>query len=349
VEWERIDARGCIVCPGLIDAHEHIMGGSGERGFRSMTPELFVEEIVQYGITTVVGCLGVDVTMKNMAALVGKAKSLREHGLETFVWTGGYHIPPATLTRSVREDILFVDEIIGLGEIAISDRRSMDPDPKELARLAHDAYDGGMLAGKCGLTHFHVGEHEHRLRPLFDLVDNFSVEACWLYPTHVERNEALMREAIDLSKRGTYVDVDIVEEDLSKWLRFYLDNGGNLDMLTVSSDAAISSPRNLYEQMRTAFEETDVPLEDLLSLATSNTARALAFDQLGTLEEGKRGNLVILEEGSLDIISVHTSSGWMVRDGTLVTRSAWLDDNKRQIHLVGARSSPATARQLEMR
>ncbi|HEV7838096.1 MAG TPA: hypothetical protein VGO75_08540, partial [Gemmatimonadaceae bacterium] len=217
VEFEAIDASGCLLCPALIDPHQHILGGSGERGFRSMTPELFPEEVARYGITTVVGCLGVDVTMKNMCGLIGKAKSLREHGIDTYAWTGGYRVPPATLMGNPREDVLFIQEVIGVGEVAISDGRSMDPDPLELAKIVHDAYDGGMLGSKCGLTHFHVGEHEKRLAPLRDLIDNYSVEPCWLYATHIERNEALMREAIDLCNRGMNVDIDVVEEDLAKW------------------------------------------------------------------------------------------------------------------------------------
>ena len=32
--------------------------------------------------------------------------------------TGGYHLPPTTLTGSVRGDIVHVDRIIGVGEIA---------------------------------------------------------------------------------------------------------------------------------------------------------------------------------------------------------------------------------------
>ena len=67
VEHEVVDVRGCIVAPGLIDPHQHLLGGSGEKGFSSQTPEFFISEIVRYGITTVVGALGVDTTMKTMA------------------------------------------------------------------------------------------------------------------------------------------------------------------------------------------------------------------------------------------------------------------------------------------
>src|SRR5687767_11023918 len=59
-EVETVDARGCFVLPGLIDAHEHLIGGSGERSFSSQTPEIQLEELARAGVTSVVGCLGVD-------------------------------------------------------------------------------------------------------------------------------------------------------------------------------------------------------------------------------------------------------------------------------------------------
>lgn len=60
LELEVIDATGCVVTPGFIDPHEHLTGGSGEKGFASRTPEIYAREIAGAGITTVVGCLGVD-------------------------------------------------------------------------------------------------------------------------------------------------------------------------------------------------------------------------------------------------------------------------------------------------
>src|SRR3954469_25550458 len=95
---DSIDAAGCIVVPGFIDVHEHLLGGSGERGWQSETPEIAFSEIVSGGITTVIGCLGTNTITKTMEGLLAKAKALRAEGVSAFIWSGGYDIPPRTLT-----------------------------------------------------------------------------------------------------------------------------------------------------------------------------------------------------------------------------------------------------------
>jgi beta-aspartyl-dipeptidase (metallo-type) len=170
---ERIDASGCIVTPGLIDPHEHLTGGSGERGFRSQTPEISLSEIISAGITTVVGCLGVDTTTKTMPALLAKARGLNEEGITAHIWTGGYDAQP--LLRSIREDILFLPEVIGSGEIALSDHRSLQAAIEAYARLVKETHIGGMLSGKAGVTHFHMGDEKGCLTPLRKLMDEYEI------------------------------------------------------------------------------------------------------------------------------------------------------------------------------
>jgi beta-aspartyl-dipeptidase (metallo-type) len=314
VEYEVIDAAGRTVVPGLIDPHEHLAGGSGEGGFSAQTPAIDPADVLLGGITTVVGTLGVDTTMKNMPSLIGRAKALREIGLTAFCWTGGYDVPPATVTGSVRGDILFIAEVIGAGEIAVSDERSLDPSPHELARLASDAFIGGHLSRKAGLTHFHVGPGPRRLALLRRLIDEFDVKPEWLYPTHVERTEALMDEAIDLARRGATVDVDVVEKDLPKWFRYYRDHDGPPDRLTASTDAPGSSPRDLIAQVR-ACVAGGVPLAEILPVVTANTARVLKLGTKGRLTAGADADLVVLEAGSLEVVEVVAGGRRLVRNG----------------------------------
>lgn len=63
-------------------------GGSGEEGFASRTPEIQLSEIAPWGITTVVGCLGVDATTRTPTNLLARVKGLREEGLSAFLYTG---------------------------------------------------------------------------------------------------------------------------------------------------------------------------------------------------------------------------------------------------------------------
>ena len=314
VEVEVIDASGRLVVPGLIDPHEHLLGGSGEDGFSAQTPEIGVAELLAGGITTVVGCLGVDTTMKTMVGLIGRAKALRELGLTAFAWSGGYDVPPATVTGTVRNDILFVAEVIGAGEIAIADERSQDAAPRELAKVVSDAFIGGRLSKKAGLTHFHVGPAGRRLAPLRKLLDEFDVKPEWLYPTHVGRSEALMDEAIDLARRGATVDLDVTEKDLPKWLRYYRDRGGPADRLTASTDASFSKPRDLLDQVRACTGE-GFELADVLPVVTANTARVLKLPNKGRIAAGADADLAVLERGSLEVIDLLAGGKRLVRDG----------------------------------
>ncbi len=336
-ECEVIDASGCIIVPGFIDPHAHLLGGSGEDGFATQTPEFFIGELVPFGITTVVGALGVDTTMKTMAGLLAKAKALNEQGLNAFIWTGGYNVPPTSVMATVREDIMFLEEVIGTGEIAISDLRGMNSSSLELANVVTDTYVGGMLARKAGVTHFHVGEADRRLAPLREILDNHDVEPACIYPTHVQRNEKLMEEAVELTKRGCNIDVDTIERDLAKWLRFYRDRGGDPACMTASSDASISSPRTLSEQVRGCVTEHGFKLEEVLPLVTRNTARILKLERKGTLEKGKWGDLLMLEKGTLEIVHVLSRGEFMVRDGSPVVEERFLEDSMRSIHLVGGK------------
>ncbi|MFP5288233.1 MAG: amidohydrolase family protein, partial [Thermoanaerobaculia bacterium] len=330
------DAAGCIVAPGCVDPHTHLTGGSGEEGFASRTPELQLSEIVPWGITTVVGCLGLDATTRTLEGLVAKVRGLAEDGLTAYMYTGHYGIPPSTITGSVRDDLILIGEVVGVGEIAVSDQRAPQPEVRELARLVIDAQAGGMLSGKAGVTHFHLGEDPDRLAPLRALLDEYRVKPELLYAAHVHRTPELLEEAIELSKRGVYMDMDTAQ-DVGEPVRRYLEAGGDPERLSLSSDADGNAPWRLHDQLRAARDE-GVPLETLLPMVTSNPARVLKLESKGKLEPGRDADVLVLKRDSLEVVHVIANGRFLFRDGKLQVREGFLENSRRSLDLRGKES-----------
>lgn len=300
-EPEIVDASGCFVVPGLIDCHIHLIGGSGEQGFASASAPISARELLSSGITTVAGLLGTDTTTKTLPALLAKVKALREEGLNARMWTGGYDARP--LTGSIRDDIVLIEEIIGAGEIAISDRRGVHDDARTLARLASDCHVAGTLTGKAGVLHLHVGEglpEKPRLAVLHEVLD-FGVPPESIHPTHTNRDERLFREAIELTRRGVAVDLDVYEENLARWLAMF---DGDRSKLTISTDAPIGRTAALLEQIQRVVADGLWPLEDALALATRNPSRVLKLLDAGEIKEGKRADLLLLDAQTLELRKV---------------------------------------------
>jgi beta-aspartyl-dipeptidase (metallo-type) len=338
VDVEVVDARGCWVVPGILDGHQHLLGGSGECGFDTRSPEITLTELLEAGVTTVVGCLGLDNRTRNLSALLARAKGLREYGLACLLYTGGYTTPPAQLVGSVRDDIMFIDQIIGLGELAIADRRSTQPTAHELARVVTDAATGGMLAGKCGVTHFHVGDGPMRLKLLRELLDEHDIDPRWLYPTHVQRTPELLREAVDLSKRGVHVDMDTVDRDARDKVKEFIDAGGDLDRLTLSSDASVTTPSTLIDAVRELVRARTLPVERALRLVTTTPARALGLRSKGALAPRMDADLLALDQRTLELRYVIASGRALVDPRGPRVREKYLEESDRVVRATGAKA-----------
>jgi beta-aspartyl-dipeptidase (metallo-type) len=204
---EIVDARGKSILPGLIDPHVHILGGGGEGGPATRAPEIRVEEIIASGVTTVIGCLGTDAVTRHLESLLAKAGSLEAEGITVYAFAGSYEIPLKTVTGSLRSDLVLIDKIIGAGEVAISDHRSSQPTFEEIARLAADCRVGGMLGGKAGVLHLHLGDGPRRLDFLFRLIAETEIPATQVIPTHVNRNPELFAESVRWALAGGTIDL----------------------------------------------------------------------------------------------------------------------------------------------
>jgi beta-aspartyl-dipeptidase (metallo-type) len=344
VPVEEHDLGGRRVIPGLIDCHVHLTGGGGEAGPETRVPPVALSRMTTGGVTTAIGVLGTDDAIRTPGELVTVARGLNAEGLTAYCMTGGYHLPPVTITGNVRRDLVLIDLILGVGEVAISDHRSSQPTLDELLRVAADAHVGGLMSGKAGILHLHVGDGERGLQPVRDALDRSEIPAPVFHPTHVNRRRALFEEALALTERGCTVDVTSfpVAEDEDGWsavaaLTRYLAAGLPPERVTVSSDGGgclpvfdrngrvvemdVGRPASLIETLA-GLVECGQPLERVLPPFTSNPARLLRLTRKGHLGVGADADLVVLDERG-GAAGVMARGRWHVRGGQAVVRGTF--------------------------
>jgi beta-aspartyl-dipeptidase (metallo-type) len=339
-----IDGRGLSAVPGIIDLHVHITGGGGEGGFTTRTPELPLSSFTLNGITTCIGLLGTDGTTRSMAALIAKARALEIEGITTYAWTGCYEMPTRTVTDSPRGDIVLVDKIIGIGEIAISDHRGSHPSERDIIHLASEARVGGMLSGKCGILHMHLGDGKEGLGPVSCIVKNSEIPYENLLPTHINRNKMLFEQAVEYALEGGFVDITtgIVPEgdDAIHPVEAYkhmLDKGVSPYNITMSSDAGGSLPifdaKGKLIKMGVGLPSTNlailrgiveagIPLQNALIPFTSSPAKLLKLNHKGNIAEGFDADILLLDE-KLEPQTVIAKGRVMVSDYKAVVKGTF--------------------------
>ena len=335
LEVQVTDLDGARLVPGLIDAHTHLTGGGGEAGPSTRVPPLALSQITSAGVTSVVGLLGTDDLTRSAQNLVSQVMGLREEGLSAWCYTGGYHIPVATLTGSVRSDIVNLEPVIGVGEVAISDHRSSQPTLDEILRLASEAHVAGLMTGKAGIVHFHLGDGKRGLELIRDSLATSEIPARVFNPTHVNRNKPLFEEACELTALGCNVDLTAfpANDDDQGWsaedaVERYFDKSCDADRLTISSDGGgclphfdaqgqllrmgFASCSAMADCIKTLLDR-GLSEQTVLPLMTSNVANLLKLPKKGRIETGCDADLVILDQNNR-VESVMARGVWQVKN-----------------------------------
>ena len=351
VAHDVVDLAGRRVLPGIVDGHVHLTGGGGEAGFKTRVPRVQLSALVEAGVTTAVGVLGTDGVTRTMRDLVACALALREEGLSAWCYTGNYAVPVLTLTGSVRDDITFVDAIIGVGELAISDHRSSQPTFDELVRIASDAYVAGLTASKSGVLHLHLGDGPRGLELVRQALATTELPARLWHPTHLNRNRSLWAEAKAMARqaRAPYFDVTAFPPDDDEGtvsaveaVLDWLDSGLPSERLTISSDGGgclpvfdvdgrmvsmdVGSPATLLDTVR-ALVDKGVGLSRAISFVTANPARVLGLDGDN---RGNKGHIMVGGDADLLIVDdalrpwgVMARGRWFMREGEIMVRGTF--------------------------
>lgn len=342
-----IDGSDKFLVPGFIDAHVHILGGGGEGGPATRTPEIRLTDITTAGVTTVCGLLGTDGTTRTISNLLAKAKGLRAEGISAFTYTGSYQIPVRTLTGNITDDIILLEEMIGTGEIAISDHRSSSPSNEELMRVVSDTRVGGILSGKAGLVNIHVGDGKAMLDPLRYVLDHSEVVSENMLPTHINRNRKLLSDGIQyVQEYNGYIDFttsmdptvpDSEDVGAAEALRIAIEKGTDISHITFSSDGQGSIPlfrngkfaglgvgkvQSLFDEFQNAVLTEKIPLETALRPVTCNVADLCRFPFKGRISENNDADLLILNK-DITLDTTIAKGIVMVQAGTAVKKGTF--------------------------
>ena len=337
LDVEHTDLEGAVLVPGLIDGHTHITGGGGESGAASRVPAPLLGQFTRAGVTSVIGVLGTDDLTRNTQTLVTQAYALREEGLSAWCFTGGYHLPLMTLTGSARSDIVNLDPVIGIGEFAISDHRSSQPSLQDILTLASEAHVAGLMTGKAGILHLHLGDGERGLALVRSAIAESELPARVFHPTHVNRNKPLFEEACALvADLGCSVDLTAFPEsdDDPGWsaaesILRYRQAGLPDGNLTISSDGGgclpvfdkqgellsmdIGSSHTLLDTVRHLVAE-GLGLDELLPYFTSNVATLMRLHYKGGIAPGQDADLLVLDS-NLNVQHLMANGRWHIKNG----------------------------------
>ena len=256
---------------------------------------------------------------------------LRQEGLTAYMHTGSYQFPSPTITGNPRKDIICIEPVLGV-KLALADHRCSFPNDDEMLKLVADVRMGGMLSGKKGILHVHLGDYGGAYEQ-FERIIARGLPRHHFSPTHTGREPKLFEQAIEFAKKGGVIDitsgggnyypfVECVERALKAGVdrsRITMSSDGNGSMPKFENGimvAIVAAPVNANHQMLKEMVQAGIDFETALMMTTSNVADSLGVKE-ARLDVGMKANLCVLTE-ALDIDTVIARGTTWVKGGKSV-------------------------------
>ena len=332
-----VDADGCLVMPGLVQGHVHLCqtlfrGGAedmpllpwlteyiwmleaahDEASIRA-SAQLACAELIRGGTTAFL-------SMETVRHTGETFRAVEESGLMGVIShclmdeSGGYAPLAVDIEDSLAECELLLNqwrEHENL-RLAVAPRFALSCTPENMRRAAEYARDRGLL------LHTHASEQVQEVEIVRKRTGMFNVEflhsvglsgpdVCLAHCVHTEPHERhLLRETDTRVLHCPSANLKLgsgiapVPEYLQSKVTVAIGADGapcnnRLDLFLEMREAG------LLQKIRRGPEA--LPAREIVRMATEGGARALGWgDQMGTLEEGKRANLILVEQDGVHVL-----------------------------------------------
>lgn len=326
-----VDALGAIVTPGLVDSHTHLVfaGDRAEEFHLRRSGISYAELLAQgRGILSTVNATRQASTQQLIALATARLESMRNHGTTTVEVKTGYGLDMVTEEACLR----LINNLNALEESALYEHQlnqlrvvptflgahTVPPEFRDRRDAYVDLIVNEMLPSFVGLAHFcdvfcekgafTLEESRRILTQAKELGYLLKLHADQLSPSGGARLAAeLGAVSADHLDHAGDADLDAMRKagvvatllpGCSYTLRSpypsarrFLDHGLHVALAT-DFNPGTSYCENMQMMIGLAMSHMDMTLEEALSAATINAARALALaDDIGSIEVGKRCEL----------------------------------------------------------
>jgi beta-aspartyl-dipeptidase (metallo-type) len=235
-----------------------------------------------------------------------------------------------------------IDEVIGVGEIAIADHRSSFPTVEELIRLAELARVGGMLGGKAGVVNLHMGDAKNPFNLIYEAVEKSELNFSQFLPTHCNRNDYIFEDAKEYGKKG-FVDITAssypyfpeYEVKPSKAIDELVKSGVPIEHITMTSDGGGSlpdfdengnlvklvsgPPASIFRETIDLIRNEKMPIEKAILPVTKNPATILKLKNKGQIKENFDADVIVLSK-NFEIIHLIANGTMMIENKKIIKK-----------------------------